>query len=974
MIRTLAATLATTTCIVALATPAAAQTREYNIPAGSLKSALDAYVRQSGRQVVYRADQVRSARSPGTRGSQSAEAALAAILAGSGFTTRVDGNLVAIVKTGNGQVADDGSSTEETDAGTATDAQQTGEILVTGSRIRDSAPTSPIISISKANIEQTGSITLQDVFKQVPQNLSATSAATLSYSNGPNSGGNTVIDLRGLGPQSTLTLINGRRISAAAGTRGRGVDISSIPASAVSRIDILTDSASAIYGADAVGGVVNIVLEDRYEGFEASVNYGFNSYSADRFAGSALAGVRWNTGRLFAAVQHSESQALSFAQLGYPSSDLRAFGGGNYGVANFGQPGLIRPAAGLTSFRTLTGPGGSPVQTASAPASSNGTSLTLAQLILNPASFSNVQPLQTAVAQEDTSFYITGKQEVLGITFFADALIASRYNFRLGGVPTVTVTVPSTNPFSPFRSETVRVGYQGFTDIGPSRQRAKNDSWLVNVGAEGSFGESSWKWRAVLTDSHDDTDAQLDGQINTTEVTRRAALPDPAEAFNPFGNGLAQSPAVLQAIRLATLYTDGSTGFRSAGMDLNGHLFELPGGSVSVALGAEYREETLSFFQRRGSDPATFVANDKSRDAYALFAEFYAPVLRNSSGPFRELALSAALRYDEYSDFGGTLNPKFGIRWMPLGGVTLRGSWGTSFRAPNLVEAYGAQGTFTGLTFIDPRAPGGARVVDPQTTTGGNPDLRPETATSISVGVTIRPRTIQGLEFQASYFNLDYRDRIIGFGNGADPATLILYEDYVDPGIFTRDAAGNLVAINIGALNAARTKVGAFDVQGSYEFPLRKLGTFTVGASGTFYTQFDEQLVVQAPSSSKRGILGFPPRWKGTANLGWNSDGWSAFLSVTHTPEMLTNRSDARVVLTTIRPQTTADFQLSYKVPASAAPALRGFTFRLGVDNIFKARAPFVDSPTRLGVDAGLHRVDGRTIYVKLTKALGPNQ
>jgi iron complex outermembrane receptor protein len=131
MIRTLAAALATSTCIVALATPAAAQTREYNIPAGSLKSALDAYVRQSGRQIVYRADQVRSARSPGTSGQQSAEAALAAILAGSGFATRVDGNLVAIVRVGNGPaVAESSASSGEDDSAAGED------IVVTGTNIR----------------------------------------------------------------------------------------------------------------------------------------------------------------------------------------------------------------------------------------------------------------------------------------------------------------------------------------------------------------------------------------------------------------------------------------------------------------------------------------------------------------------------------------------------------------------------------------------------------------------------------------------------------------------------------------------------------------------------------------------------------------------------------------------------------------------------------------------------------------------
>lgn len=167
MIRTLAAALATSTCIVALATPAAAQTREYNIPAGSLKSALDAYVRQSGRQVVYRADQVRWARSPGTRGQQSAEAALAAVLSGSGFTTRVDGNLIAVVREGN---AGTSSRIEESSGETATNADDSSDIIVTASRreqrLRD-VPSS-VSAFSEKYLERTGAQGAQDYLAQVP--------------------------------------------------------------------------------------------------------------------------------------------------------------------------------------------------------------------------------------------------------------------------------------------------------------------------------------------------------------------------------------------------------------------------------------------------------------------------------------------------------------------------------------------------------------------------------------------------------------------------------------------------------------------------------------------------------------------------------------------------------------------------------------------------------------------------------------
>lgn len=175
MIRTLAAALAASTCIVALATPAAAQTREYDIPAGSLKSALDAYVRQSGRQIVYRADQVRSARSPGTRGQQSAEAALAAILAGSGFTTRVDGNLVAIMKSGgNDQTADRASLMAD---GSASGAES--EITVTGTRIWGAPIASPVVSVGREQIRNEGLADLGMSFAEYRKALAAVSSRAL---------------------------------------------------------------------------------------------------------------------------------------------------------------------------------------------------------------------------------------------------------------------------------------------------------------------------------------------------------------------------------------------------------------------------------------------------------------------------------------------------------------------------------------------------------------------------------------------------------------------------------------------------------------------------------------------------------------------------------------------------------------------------------------------------------------------------
>jgi len=308
MIRTLATALATSTCIVALATPAAAQTREYNVPAGSLKSALDAYVRLTGRQVVYRADQVRLARSQGARGKQSAEAALAAILAGSGFTTRVDGELVAIVRVGNAPIA------------AATDEQNSAEIVVTGTNIRGVKVAAPTIRIGRGDIDKSGYSSIEQVFETLPQNFSQVSPAGLqsvesaSILSASNYQRATAIDLRGLGAQSTLTLVNGSRRAGSIG--GRVVDISNIPLSIIERVEIVSGGRSAIYGADAVAGVVNLVTRRSFDGFDTQALYGFaNDGGGERLRLSQIAGIDGDKGGFIAGYEFMKDWSFDAADV-----------------------------------------------------------------------------------------------------------------------------------------------------------------------------------------------------------------------------------------------------------------------------------------------------------------------------------------------------------------------------------------------------------------------------------------------------------------------------------------------------------------------------------------------------------------------------------------------------------------------------------------------------------------------------------
>lgn len=331
MIRTLAAALATSTCIVALATPVAAQTLEYNIPAGPLKAALDAYVRQSGRQVVYRADEVRSARSPGVRGTLSTDAALAALLAGSGFTTRIDGKLVAIVKAGNGGTASSVASSggASPGAGGVASALEPDEnddernaIVVTGTRIKGARPTSPVVTITQEEMRLAGHNNLGEAIRALPQNFAGgqnpgvlTGAAAGGAAN-QNITGSSSLNLRGLGPGATLTLLNGSRLPYDGFVQA--IDVSSIPIAAVDRVEILLDGASAIYGSDAVGGVANIVLKRDYKGVEISTRFGT---ATDGGLGqqqySAVGGTNWGSGGFLVTGDYSNTDPVLAKQRNY---------------------------------------------------------------------------------------------------------------------------------------------------------------------------------------------------------------------------------------------------------------------------------------------------------------------------------------------------------------------------------------------------------------------------------------------------------------------------------------------------------------------------------------------------------------------------------------------------------------------------------------------------------------------------------
>ncbi len=290
----------------------AQQVTSFNVPAGDLGAALMAVARQAHREIYFSADLARPFRAPALRGRLSVEAAVSRLLAGTGLRHRIAANGAIVVERAPGGA----------DAGGAAAEIESAEIVVTGTNIRGVTPdSSPLTVLSRRELDARGATTAEGAVNTFTQNFNSVNANGTSASRGAffNENGVNGVDLRGLGPGTTLVLLNGRRLAGSA--TGRVVDVSQIPLAAVSRIDLLTDSASSVYGSDAVGGVVNFVLLDRFEGLEARAAYGMTGDGAlDEVRGSLTGGLNWSTGNLVASASYLNRSALTTDERSFSQS------------------------------------------------------------------------------------------------------------------------------------------------------------------------------------------------------------------------------------------------------------------------------------------------------------------------------------------------------------------------------------------------------------------------------------------------------------------------------------------------------------------------------------------------------------------------------------------------------------------------------------------------------------------------------
>lgn len=961
-------------CIVAASAPACAQSvREFRIPPGPMSEALTAFGRQSGHQIFFTSDTVAGLRSPGVSGRLETGAALDRLLAGSGLTwTQSRPGVFAVQRVGMASVDE---------------AVEIDEVIVTGTLLRSSGDlASPVVVVDRDAIDQRGYGNVANALNDLPQNYAGSATPVVQLSGANRGGSNSVyatgVNLRGLGPSATLVLVNGRRL-AGTGSRAEFADISTLPTGAVDRVDVLLDGASALYGADAVAGVVNVVMKREFDGHETRVRLAAARGGAEDISLSHLAGTTWSGGAAYASVEYQTSNALNAYDRAYTrTGDLRPFGGTDWRGLN-SAPGNIlgfNAAAGAYASLFAIRPNAS------------GTAQTSADFIAGDA---NLQFLSAGTdllpAVERLSAYARVRQTVGERLVLTGDIRFNNRDYEIAGLANSGIfTVTRANPYfvSPTGAASHTIGYSFLRELGPIRQTGSSESLGVTTGFDYAIGDG-WSVEGYLTYAQERADIRSDNRVNSRFVNEAlGSLPDdPATSFsvradgylNLFGAGTANSRTVLDFISSGYSRGHDFSRAQSANLLLQGPLASLPGGNLQIALGAQFRSESLegrSSFLGSTATPTNTVRPRRERDIAAVFAELRVPLVgdHNARPGLHSLELSLAGRYEEYDDFGTTTNPKVGVVWSPIPDVKLRASWGTSFRAASLPQVFDGPGA--SATFLN-RADGTRTLT--LLLTGGNPDLRPETSETFTAGISHRPEG--GFDVDLNYFETRFEDRIalpvteniVGalsdpdlssfvtlINPGANPTDLAIIESYATfpwfPALYPTNTYGAIV-------DSRWLNTGAVRVRG-VDLTLRRpidLGEHLLAFDGTasYVFDYESRLTPTAADRHVMGLTGYPVRVRARAGATW---GWRDVSTSLHW-SYVDNYADRAG--RSISDWNTFDASATWR-PSDGPFSDTSLTF--SIQNILDADPPFYDVPSGFGFDPGQGSLLGRQVALQLTR------
>ncbi|MEN3275867.1 MAG: iron complex outerrane recepter protein [Massilia sp.] len=848
-----------------------------------------------------------------------------------------------------------------------TTGQPIQRVEVTGSSIKRIAAESslPITTIRAADFIKQGLTTAQEVLNTIPMNQSSTVSSSAV---GAGTGGQAEADLRGLGGDKTLVLLNGRRL-ANHPYFGESVDLNIIPVAALERVEVLRDGASAIYGTDAIGGVINFITKRTVEG--AAIT--FEGYEPLRRGGGAEQRVNLSGGW----------------------GDLNRDGYSMFGVLDFHQQSGLR-ATDRSFARTGVRPerGMNAVSRTTFPANFF-SSLGVAG---NPYYATGCRPPDTAPATDDPvcEFDYTQYIDIIPETRQYSAM--GKFNRQLSPdhlaslefiwgrstnesnvapppMSNLGITMTSASPYYPGNGNTP--AFPGLTgenlDISwrpiESGRRLNYDSSSTArllASLEGTL--AGWDYNSAISHSLGRARSSFRGGYL---IDQRIIEGVGAGILNPFGP---QSPAgadFLQNSLLLGEYLHARITSSAVDARASRELMTLPAGPLGFALGAEFRRDRAKYFVNRAlagqaSSSGFADAQDQSgqRSIYAVFTELNVPVIK-------DLELNFAGRYDHYSDVGGSFNPKVSLRYQPTPQLLVRGSFNKGFRAPTLFDLYGPQSTTNSSdTYDDPRlCPGGVAIpgANPNIVCGqqqlvrfgGNPELDPERSRTYSAGIVFEP--IPSLTLSADYWHIKLKDQISELGEQTIFGNFPKYQD-----LFVYDPTGtrlNYVLAITNNLGEVRTR--GLDLSLLYRLPKNPFGNVSLSIDGTYVNKYEYQNEPGGPFTQNAGRYADASpvfRWRHNLLLTLVRGDYTFNLANRYMSHYEDQNAVAPEFFNNVDHYSIWSLSTTYT-------GNKQFELTAGIKNLFDEDPPFTNQVTnfQLGYDPRYTDPLGRTVYMRLT-------
>lgn len=949
-------------------------------------------------------------------------------------------------------------------------------VEVTGSRIRRTnvEQAQPIQVITQAQIKATGLSTIGEVLQHITSSGSAVNAEFDNSGNGGTTGGNvTNIDLRNLGPQRTLVLVNGQRWSV--GLNGT-VDLNTIPLSIIDHIEILQDGASAIYGSDAISGVVNIITVKNFTGAEASVyrsiSHGDGHWDGLDTKASFTLGAGSDHSNIIFNVSYENQNPIPSGNR--TMTAVPVFGTGNTRGSSATPQGrfmFIPPSEGLTTSPDNAPAANTGLTSTQCPTSQFGTSAAPNYLpfcdltVISGTSGTTPQDFRPFTAADHYNYatdtyimtpeqtfnaYVAGHYHLAdNLTFSAEAN-ALQLTTTLSSAPnplfvssSTTAALPANADYNPFNfalSTSAPVGPglleligRRLVEFGLRKDENKEHLIHFNGGFNGFFdlGGSEWDWDAGYMFSKDSNTNINRGQIDSNRLSTQLSSPAGCAAqaalgcvpINLFGGQ--SNPIKPDQIAYASYLGENEidTATRNFYADItDDNVVSLPAGSLGLAMGYEDLRNSGSYdpspiAQQALVNPAVPTSGTTTTDA--AYLEVNIPLLANV--PFAKLVnLDVATRRTRVKVASIATNyntsSRAGLKWQPVESLLFRGSWSQGFRSPNISELFsGLKGSnFTTGDPCSAYATSGVPVsvqklcaeqgvpqsyiqndVQLSTLASGNPDLKPETSVSRSVGFVYSPGWLPGFNANLDYYKIVLEKTIqsIGGANILDGCYFANVAADCARVVRLSNGTGGIQTINDSVTNIGETNTSGFDFGATYAFPTTAAGKFTISFESTYLRQFNQSFpspkggeVVTKLAGLNRGGGIFPlgfPRWKANAGLRWTRGNWRAAWNIRYvgpqqescsdnldgTPSSFTNMgvcSEPNYQTNSLsRNRLAAYVYHSAQVSYAFSPWNTTFTF--GINNLFNKNPPESPISEIHSFDVSNYSDPGRLFYARVS-------